>query len=78
MAQATQEFGDWPLKRLMTEVCGSGHKSADDLSRAQATEAFERILPDEPDPTTLAAFSLANRWQPHTPEALGAYLARLR
>ncbi|EMA65723.1 anthranilate phosphoribosyltransferase [Halorubrum aidingense JCM 13560] len=74
MAQATQEFGEWPLKRLMTEVCGSGHKSADDLTRAQATEAFERILADEPDPTTLGAFWLANRWKRNVPEELGAYV----
>lgn len=74
MAQATQEFGEWPLKRLMTEVCGSGHKSADDLTRAQATEAFERVLADEPDPTTLGAFWLANRWKRNTPEELGAYV----
>ncbi|QAU13369.1 anthranilate phosphoribosyltransferase [Halorubrum sp. BOL3-1] len=74
MAQATQEFGDWPLKRLMTEVCGSGHKSADDLTRAQATEAFERILGGEPDPTTLGAFWLANRWKRNTAEELGAYV----
>jgi len=74
MAQATQEFGEWPLKRLMTEVCGSGHKSADDLTRAQATEAFERILADEPDPTTLGAFWLANRWKRNTAEELGAYV----
>ncbi|CDK39544.1 FIG062957: phosphoribosyl transferase [Halorubrum sp. DM2] len=74
MAQATQEFGDWPLKRLMTEVCGSGHKSADDLTRAQATEAFERILAGEPDPTTLGAFWLANRWKRNTAEELGAYV----
>ena len=74
MAQATQEFGDWPLKRLMTEVCGSGHKSADDLTRAQATEAFERIIAGEPDPTTLGAFWLANRWKRNTPEELGAYV----
>ena len=74
MAQATQEFGDWPLKRLMTEVCGSGHKSADDLTRTQATEAFERILAGEPDPTTLGAFWLANRWKRNTAEELGAYV----
>ena len=74
MAQATQEFGEWPLKRLMTEVCGSGHKSADDLTRAQATEAFERILAGEPDPTTLGAFWLSNRWKRNTPEELGAYV----
>ncbi len=73
MAQATQEFGEWPLKRLMTEVCGSGHKSADDLNRAQATEAFERILADEPDHTTLGAFWLANRWKRNDPVELAAY-----
>ncbi|WP_418280147.1 anthranilate phosphoribosyltransferase [Halorubrum sp. DTA98] len=73
MAQATREFGEWPLKRLMTEVCGSGHKSADDLTRAQATEAFERILADEPDHTTLGAFWLANRWKRNDPEELAAY-----
>jgi anthranilate phosphoribosyltransferase len=72
MAQATQEFGDWPLKRLMTEVCGSGHKSADDLTRAQATEAFERILAGEPDPTTLGAFWLSNRWNDVDPVDCGA------
>jgi len=74
MAQATHTFGDWPLKRLMTEVCGSGHKSADDLTRAQATEAFERILAGEPDPTTLGAFWLANRWKRNTATELGAYV----
>jgi anthranilate phosphoribosyltransferase len=74
MAQATREFGDWPLKRLMTEVCGSGHKSADDLTREQATEAFERILAGEPDPTTLGAFWLSNRWKRNTPAELGAYV----
>ncbi|GAB6879323.1 anthranilate phosphoribosyltransferase [Halorubrum gandharaense] len=74
MSQATREFGEWPIKRLMTEVCGSGHKSADDLTRAQATEAFERILAGEPDPTTLGAFWLANRWKRNTPVELGAYV----
>ncbi|MGZ0748290.1 anthranilate phosphoribosyltransferase [Haloparvum sp. AD34] len=74
MSQATQEFGDWPLKRLMTEVCGSGPKSADDLTRAQATEAFERILADEPDPTTLGGFWLANRWKRNNAEELAAYV----
>jgi len=73
MAQATREYGDWPLKRLMTEVVGSGHKSADDMSRAQAREAFQRILEGEPDQTTLGAFWLANRWKRNTPEELAAY-----
>ncbi|QIO24032.1 anthranilate phosphoribosyltransferase [Haloarcula sp. JP-L23] len=74
MAQATREYGEWPLKRLMTEVVGSGHKSADDMSREQAREAFQRILDGEPDHTTLGAFWLANRWKRNTPEELGAYV----
>jgi anthranilate phosphoribosyltransferase len=77
MAKATGrdgEFGEWPLKRLMTEVVGSGHKSADDMTREQAREAFARILAGEPDPTTLGAFWLANRWKRNTPEELGAYV----
>jgi anthranilate phosphoribosyltransferase len=73
MATAT-EYGEWPLKRLMTEVVGSGHKSADDMTRAQAKEAFHRILAGEPDHTTLGAFWLANRWKRNTPEELGAYV----
>jgi len=64
----------WPLKRLMTEVVGSGHKSADDMTRSQAREAFRRILHDEPDPTTLGAFWLANRWKRNTPEELAAFV----
>jgi anthranilate phosphoribosyltransferase len=68
------EYVDWPLKRLMTEVVGSGHKSADDMTREQATDAMRRILGGEPDHTTLGAFWLANRWKRNTPEELGAYL----
>ncbi|WP_181692270.1 anthranilate phosphoribosyltransferase [Natronomonas sp. LN261] len=74
MSQATERYGEWPLKRLMTEVVGSGHKSADDMTREQASEAFRRILDDEPDPTTLGAFWLANRWKRNTPEELAAYV----
>jgi len=74
MANATQEFGEWPLKRLMTEVCGSGPKSADDMDRAQAREAFQRIIAGEPDELTLGAFWLANRWKRNNPEELGAYV----
>jgi len=73
MSQQMTTFGEWPLKRLMTEVCGSGHKSADDLTREQALEAFERIIAGEPDPTTLGAFWLANRWKRNTPTELAAY-----
>jgi anthranilate phosphoribosyltransferase len=58
----------------MTEVVGSGHKSADDMTRAQAREAAERILAGEPDHTTLGAFLLANRWKRNTPTELAAFL----
>jgi len=68
------DYGDWPLKRLNTEVVASGPKSADDMSRAQAREAFQRILDLTPDPTTLGAFWLANRWKKNTPEELGAFV----
>ncbi|WP_254862323.1 anthranilate phosphoribosyltransferase [Halovivax gelatinilyticus] len=78
MSTPAQEFGEWPLKRLMTEVVGSGPKSADDLSPVQAREAFQRILADEPDPTTLGAFWLANRWKTNTPEELAAYTDVMR
>ncbi len=74
MAKATERYGEWPLKRLMTEVVGSGHKSADDMTREQAAEAFTRIVDGEPDPTTLGAFLLANRWKRNTPEELGAFV----
>jgi len=78
MAQATQDYGDWPLKRLMTEVVGSGHKSADDMDRDQAREAMQRILDGEPDHTTLGAFWLANRWKRNTPEELAAFVDVMR
>ncbi|WP_136717274.1 anthranilate phosphoribosyltransferase [Halorientalis salina] len=78
MAKATQEFGEWPIKRLNTEVIASGPKSAADMDRDQAREAFERILADEPDPTTLGAFWLANRWKRNTPEELAAYTDVMR
>jgi anthranilate phosphoribosyltransferase len=78
MAQASQEFGEWPLKRLMTEVVGSGPKSAGDMSHDQAREAFQRILAGEPDETTLGAFWLANRWKRNNPEELAAYADVMR
>ncbi|MFC7202578.1 anthranilate phosphoribosyltransferase [Haloferax namakaokahaiae] len=73
MTTADTEFGPWPLKRLMTEVVGTGTKSAEDMSREQATEAMERILAGEPDHTTLGAFWLANRWKHNNAEELAAY-----
>jgi anthranilate phosphoribosyltransferase len=72
MAQ-TRQFGEWPLKRLMTEVVGSGVKSAEDMTREQATEAVRRIFDGDPDPTTLGAFWLANRWKHNVPEELAAF-----
>jgi anthranilate phosphoribosyltransferase len=78
MAHATQEYGDWPLKRLMTEAVGSGHKSAEDMDREQAREAMQRILDAEPDHTTLGAFWLANRWKRNTPEELAAFTDVMR
>jgi anthranilate phosphoribosyltransferase len=44
------------------------------MTREQADEAFRRTLAGEPDPTTLGAFWLANRWKRNTPEELGAYV----
>ncbi|KYH25985.1 anthranilate phosphoribosyltransferase [Halalkalicoccus paucihalophilus] len=78
MAQATHEYGEWPLKRLMSEVVGSGHKSADDMDYEQASDAFRRILGDEPDHTTLGAFWLANRWKRNTAEELAAFTDVMR
>lgn len=74
MSETAQSFGEWPLKRLMTEIVGSGPKSAEDMTREQAAEAFRRILGGEPDQTTLGAFWLANRWKRNTPEELAAYI----
>jgi len=68
------DYGEWPLKRLNTEVVASGPKSASDMDRGQAREAFQRILDLHPDPTTLGAFWLANRWKKNTPEELGAFV----
>jgi anthranilate phosphoribosyltransferase len=73
MSQATREFGEWPLKRLMTEVVGSGKKSAEDMTREQAQEAIRRIFAGEPDHTTLGAFWLANRWKHNSPAELAAF-----
>jgi anthranilate phosphoribosyltransferase len=68
-----REFGAWPLRRLMTEVVGSGPRSADDMTREQAREAAARILAGEPRETTLGAFWLANRWKRNTPVELAAF-----
>ncbi|MUV89580.1 anthranilate phosphoribosyltransferase [Halapricum sp. CBA1109] len=77
MSEST-EAEPWPLRRLMTEVVGSGHKSADDMNRQQAREAFDRILDGTPEQTTLGAFWLANRWKRNTPEELAAFVDVMR
>ena len=68
----------WSLRRLMTEVVGSGHKSAEDMTREQAREAFDRILDGRPAETTLGAFLLANRWKRNTPTELAAFTDVMR
>ena len=78
MAREPPTAGEWSLKRLMTEVVGSGHRSAEDMRYSQAAEAFTRILDGDPDPTTLGAFWLANRWKRNTPTELAAYVDVMR
>jgi anthranilate phosphoribosyltransferase len=70
----TDDADDWPLQRLMTEVVGSGHKSADDMTRPQARAAMARIFAGDPAETTLGAFWLANRWKRNTPTELAAFV----
>jgi anthranilate phosphoribosyltransferase len=70
--------GDWPLTRLLTEVVGSGPRSADDMSYDQAREAFARILAGAPGPETLGAFWLANRWKRNTPTELAGFVDAMR
>jgi len=78
MSDATPQFDEWPLVRLMTEVVGSGHKSAEDMTRTQARDAFRRILAAEPRGTTLGAFWLANRWKRNTSTELAAFTDVMR
>jgi anthranilate phosphoribosyltransferase len=73
-----RETREWPLRRLMTEVVGSGHKSAEDMSRPQAREAMARIFEGDPAETTLGAFWLANRWKRNSPEELAAFTDVMR
>ena len=69
---------EWTLERLLSEVVGSGPKSAEDMTYEQAHAACLRILRGDPDPTTLGAFLLANRWKRNTPEELAAFLDAMR
>lgn len=72
------ETWEWPLKRLLTEVMGSGPKSAEDMTYEQAREAFQQILDRSADPTTLGAFLLANRWKRNTPTELAGFVDEMR
>jgi len=65
---------DWTLRELLSDVVGSGPKSAEDMSRAQARAAMAAILDGDPAPTTLGAFWLANRWKRNTPTELAAFV----
>jgi len=73
-----EQFGTWPLRRLNSDVVGSGPKSADDMTREQAREAMARVLAGDPAPTTLGAFWLANRWKRNTPVELAAFTDVMR
>ena len=70
----TNDAGESSLERLMTEVIGSGPKSAEDMTYPQARGAMTEILDREPDPTTLGAFWLANRWKRNTPRELAGFV----
>ncbi|ELZ11961.1 anthranilate phosphoribosyltransferase [Halovivax asiaticus JCM 14624] len=69
---------DWPLDRLMSEVVGSGPRSASDMRYDQAREAMERILTGDPDPVALGGFWTANRWKRNTPVELAGFLDAMR
>lgn len=68
----------WPLKRLLTEIIGSGPNSADDMTPGQARAAMTQVLADETNPVTLGAFLLANRWKRNTPPELASFLDVMR
>jgi anthranilate phosphoribosyltransferase len=74
----TDEFGGWPLSRLVGEVVGSGPRTADDMTREQAREALARLLDGDPEPVTVGAFLLANRWKHNTPVELAAFVDAMR
>jgi anthranilate phosphoribosyltransferase len=68
---------EWPLQDLLPAM-GSGPKSADDMTYEQARSAMTAILDGDPDPTTLGAFWLANRWKRNTPGELAGFLDAVR
>lgn len=78
MTAKSRTIEEWSLKRLLTDVIGSGPKSADDMTAEQAMAAFHRLLDREADPTTVGAFLLANRWKGNTPTELAAFVDVMR
>ena len=64
--------------REIVPVVGSGPKSAKDMTYDQARASMELILDGEPDPTSLGAFWLANRWKHNQPEELAGFLDAVR
>jgi anthranilate phosphoribosyltransferase len=70
--------GGWPLRRLLTEVVGSGPNTADDMTHTQAKEAAQRILDGRPAPETLGAFLLATRWKANPPTELAGFVDAMR
>ena len=64
--------------RDIVPVVGSGPKTAEDMTYDQARASMELILDGEPDPTTLGAFWLANRWKHNEPEELAGFLDAVR
>jgi anthranilate phosphoribosyltransferase len=66
------------LRGLMSDVVGSGPRSASDMSYEQAREAFDRILAGDADPVTLGGFWTANRWKRNTPVELAAFVDAMR
>lgn len=69
---------EWPLRRLLTDVMGSGPKSAEDMDYEQARGAMAQILDGASDRTTVGAFLLASRWKENTPEELAGFLDEIR
>lgn len=81
MAEAlepTDEAEEGRVKQLLTDVVGSGPRSADDMSYRQAYAAFDEILDGDVDPATLGGFFVANRWKRNTPEELAGFLDAMR
>lgn len=69
---------EWTLQQLITDVIGSGPKTADDMTRDQATAGFTHLLTGTPDPVTVGAFLMANRWKHNTPTELAAFVDVMR